>query len=97
MDKATLKLLELKEALEKALKLSSKAAALPSPKAPKMPTNPHIEAIVIDMPKQPNLTPNSKKDPTKQAEQIKDPSMKNQAMKQAKEKLKLSKNGQWSL
>jgi hypothetical protein len=88
MDKAISKLLELKEALEKAV-------VLPSPKTPKMPKIPSIETTPI-APKQPNLTPNSKKDSTKVAEQISDPSMKIQAIKMAK-LTKFNEHGQWSL
>lgn len=89
MDKAILKLTELKEALEKAV-------VLPSPKAPKMPSAPKLDGAP-KIPKQPDLTPVSQKDPTKQAQQVQDPATKAQALDMAKEKLKLSKNGQWSL
>ena len=89
MDKAILKLIELKEALEKAI-------ALPSPKTPKMPSAPKLDGAP-KIPKQPDLTPVSQKDPTKQAQQVQDPATKAQALDMAKEKLKLSKNGQWSL
>ena len=81
MDKAIQKLIELREALEK-------AAKLPSTKSPKLPTSPVIDAPTA--PKQPDLTPPSKKDPTKVAQQLQDPNLKASA-------LKLAKNGQWSL
>jgi len=98
MDKAISKLLELREALEKATKIPSvKVPELPSPKAPKMPSAPKLDTAAPTMPKQPDLTPGSKKDPSKQAQQIKDPETKDQAMSEAKAKLKLAKNGQWSL
>jgi hypothetical protein len=88
MDKATSKLLELREALEKAI-------TLPSPKMPKIPGPPKVDAPAA--PKQPNLTPTSKKDPTKVAQQMEDPDAKANALKMAKQKLTLAKNGQWSL
>jgi len=81
MDKVEKKLLELKEALEKAI-------VLPSIKAPKTPSAPEISAT--PQPKAPDLTPGSKKDPIKVAQQIKDPDLKISA-------IKLAKNGQWSL
>jgi hypothetical protein len=89
MDNAITKLLELKEALEKAV-------TLPSPKMPKMPAAPKVEGAPT-IPKQPSLTPDSQKNPVKQAQQVEDPEAKAQALNMAKEKLKLSKNGQWSL
>lgn len=81
MDKTVQKLLELREALEK-------AAKLPSLKTPKNPALPKIDAPTA--PKAPDLTPPSKKDPTKVAQQLQDPNLKASA-------LKLAKNGQWSL
>lgn len=88
MDSVITKLKELQETLEKAI-------ALPSPKGPKLPGLPKIDAL--DMPKQPSLVPDSKKNPVKVAQQIEDPDKKAQALNMAKEKLKLAKNGQWSL
>lgn len=96
MDKAISKLLELREVLEKAIKISSKTPVLPTPSTPKMPVAPTATAAAT-VPKQPDLTPTSKKNPLNQAQQIKDPETKDQAMSEAKAKLKLSKNGQWSL
>lgn len=89
MDKITQKLLELREVLEKAIKL-------PSLSTPKMPSAPKVEGTPV-IPKQPDLTPGSQKNPVKQAQQVEDPDAKAQALDVAKEKLKLSKNGQWSL
>jgi hypothetical protein len=89
MEQAISKLLELKEALEKAI-------TPPSPKMPKPPAPPKVEGVPA-MPKQPSLTPSSQKNPIKQAQQVEDPDAKAQALNMAKEKLKLSKNGQWSL
>jgi hypothetical protein len=88
MDKLELKLVEIMETLEKAL-------AMPSPKGPKLPGMPKIDAP--QLPKQPSLVPGSKKDPVKVAQQVEDPDQKAQALNMAKEKLKLAKNGQWSL
>jgi hypothetical protein len=79
--------------LNKALKTAN---ALPSPKLPKAPIAPKIDSP-NNVPKQPTLTPTSQKDPMKQAQQVQDPSTKIQAVKMAKEKVKLSKNGQWEL
>jgi hypothetical protein len=88
MDKTIQKLLELREILEK-------ATALLSPKMPKIPGPPKVDAL--SAPKQPDLTPTSKKDPTKVAQQMEDPDAKTNALKMAKQKLILAKNGQWSL
>ena len=89
MEKLHTTLSILKETLEKAI-------ALPSPKGPKAPTS--DPAIAIEEPKQPSLTPGSKKDPTKQAQQMEDPDQKAHALKQAKSKMVvIAKNGQWSL
>lgn len=88
MEKVKLKLLELKEVLEKAV-------AMPSIKGPKLPKAPSVD--IPGAPKQPNLTPNSQKNPVKVAQQIENPDAKAQALDMAKEKLKLAKNGQWSL
>lgn len=88
MDNLYKKLVELKEFLEK-------ANVMASPKAPRMPSIPKIDQPA--MPKQPDLTPSSKKNPVNVAQQIEDPSAKAQALKMAKEKIKLAKNGQWSL
>lgn len=90
MDKLETKLRLLKETLEKAI-------ALPSPKGPKVPTAPSVGNLSKDPTKMPSLAPNSKKNPVKQAEQVEDPHAKAQELYNAKEKLKLSKNGQWSL
>lgn len=89
MDNLISKLTELKKALKN-------AAVLPSPKLPKIPTAPKIDSP-NNVPKQPTLAPTSQKDPMKQAQQVQDPSTKIQAVKMAKEKIKLSKNGQWEL
>jgi hypothetical protein len=89
MDNLISKLTELKKALKN-------ATVLPSPKPPKIPTAPKIDSP-NNIPKQPTLTPTSQKDPMKQAQQVQDPSTKIQAVKMAKEKIKLSKNGQWEL
>jgi hypothetical protein len=88
MDKTVQKLLELREVLEKAVKM-------PSPKMPKIPGPPKVDALAA--PKQPDLTPASQKDPTKVAQQMEDPDAKANALKMAKQKLTLAKNGQWSL
>jgi len=88
MEKVKLKLLELKDVLEKAI-------TMPSIKGPKLPKLPAIGTP--ETPKQPGLTPSSQKNPVKVAQQIEDPSTKSQALDMAKEKLKLSKSGQWSL
>lgn len=88
MDKLESKLKQLKEVLEKAI-------AMPSPKGPKIPGMPNIDAPA--MPKQPSLVPDSKKDPVKQAQQIEDPDKKAHALNMAKEKLVVKSNGQWSL
>jgi len=96
MDNRISKLLELTEALEKAIKLSSTTPTLPSLSSPKAPVaaKAPIAAATI---KQPDLAPTSKKNPLNQAQQIKQPDMKDQAIQSAKEKLTLAKNGQWSL
>jgi len=88
MSEAKSKLLELKEALEKAIKMPSTAPVLPSLKPPKIPTAPKIDTATT--PKQPSLAPSSKKDPIKVAQQLQDPHLKASA-------LKIAKNGQWSL
>ena len=96
MDNRISKLLELTEALEKAIKLSSTTPTLPSLSSPKAPVaaKAPIAAATI---KQPDLAPTSKKNPLNQVQQIKQPDMKDQAIQSAKEKLTLAKNGQWSL
>jgi hypothetical protein len=68
---------------------------MPSPKMPKIPGPPKVDALAA--PKQPDLTPASQKDPTKVAQQMEDPDAKANALKMAKQKLTLAKNGQWSL
>jgi len=92
MDKLLKKLQEIKE-LAKALDIP------PSPKPPKPPTA--EGANPIKKPEAPKAgKASSKKDPTKVAEQLQDPSAKNQAMDESKklsEGVKFSKSGQWSL
>jgi len=60
-----------------------------SPKVPKMPAIPKVPPKTNQV----GVSPDSKKDPTKQAEQIKDASLKQDAM----EAIRLNKSGQWSL
>lgn len=77
------------EALEKKLndikeQLEKALNILPSPKAPQAPTTP-------------NMTPSTKKNPVKVAQQLKDPSSKKIAVKQAKEVVKVGQGGQWKL
>ena len=64
---------------------------LSKPKGPEAPKAPKVE--------KPNFKgPSSKKDPTKVAEQLKDPDIKSQALDDAKqERLKFNKQGQWKL
>ena len=60
-----------------------------SPKVPKIPTMPKQQDTV-----QTGMAPESKKDPVKQAEQLKNKDSKKEAMKEA---VSLNKHGQWSL
>jgi len=89
------------EALIKKLEEIKKAAELmiPSIKPPAPPAPPSVESI--KSPEAPKAgTPSSKKDPTKVAQQLKNPHEKNQAIDQAKklkEGIKFSKSGQWEL
>jgi hypothetical protein len=99
MDKIHKNLDFLIEVLAKAVKIKP---TLPSPKGPKT-----LPMPSVDMPKLPGApttdikavsnAPQAKKNPLKIAEQINNPDAKKLAMKQAKELLKVSKNGQWSL
>jgi len=88
MDHIVKNLLAIKEILEK-------GTFMPSPKGPKLPKLPEIPSP--NNQKTSPLVPGSKKNPVKVAQQIEDPGKKIQAMNTAKETLKLSKNGQWSL
>lgn len=70
-----------------------------SPKAPTPPKPPSIDDV--KPPEAPKANQGvSKKDPKKMAEQLKDPDLKDQAMKEAKklkEGVKFTKSGQWYL
>lgn len=94
MNKIQEKIKEIKEVLEKALKLlpPPKIIGLPSPKAVGMPS-----ADVSATPKKPSIAPAAKKNPVDVAQQLKDPSIKKLAVKQAKEFVKTDKNGQWHI
>jgi hypothetical protein len=75
------------EALCKDFKASIKTPRMSLPKPP-------------SPPKAKGVSPNSKKDPVKVAEQIQSPEIKPMAMdaaKQAKESMKVSKLGQWKI
>lgn len=66
---------------------------LKKPSGPRQPKGP-------SMPKMPGQAPKNQKDPTKVAEQIKNPDKKDMVMDQAqslKEALKVTKNGQWQI
>lgn len=85
------------EELIKALKMQTapKAPALPTIPAPKQPKPPSMTASPSQAPKIGiGAGPNSKKDPKKIAEQIKNGSM---STKTQKVMLKIADNGQWSL
>ena len=83
-------LIDLRNLLEKAVKL-------PSIKPPKAPSVPNSQPADLQTPSPVSTAPSSKKDPMKVAQQIQDPDAKTQALNSAKEKLKLAKNGQWSI
>jgi len=93
MEKLLKKLQELKEMAKKA---TPSLPTLSSPKPPKVGAPDPAPA-----PEAPKAgAASSKKDPTKVAEQLKDPGFKNEAMKNAKkikEGVTVSAKGQWSL
>ena len=90
MDKL-IKTLENIQTLLKKKSMSFKSGQnLSSPKGPKTSASKAPEAPKVDAVK----APNNKKDPTKVAEQIQEPGIKKQVMKEA---IKLSKSGQWSI
>lgn len=92
MEKLLQKLNKIKE-LTKSLEIP------PSPKPPKPPTPDGPESVKKpEAPKAGAAT--SKKDPRKMAEQLQNPDIKDQAMKEAKklkEGVSFSKSGQWKL
>jgi hypothetical protein len=75
---------ELQKKLLEIQDLMKKIPMMPSPKAPQAP-------------KMPSISPQAKKNPIKQAQQIEDPAFKKLAVKQAKATTKIAPNGQWSL
>jgi hypothetical protein len=97
---------KINEKLDIMLEIFSKATKVPfvppSPKGPKALSMPSV-----DIPKLPGApmadikpvsnAPQAKKNPVKIAEQINNPDTKKIAVKQAKEMLKIEKNGQWKL
>ena len=88
MESLEKKLLEIQELLKGVPQIASpKAPGLPKPVEPIKP------ATVAP----PSNAPASAKNPVKVAQQIKDPSTKKIAVKQAKSLVKFDKNGQWSL
>ena len=96
MEKIEQKLEEIRDLL--------KANAMPSPNPPMKikeikPLTPvsQLKTTAPVQPAAPTLAPTSKKNPLKVAQQIQDKPIKQEAVKQAKETLKVAKNGQWSL
>ena len=91
MEKLRQKLIEIQELI--------KADVPPSPKPPSSPKPNSPEDIKpVEAPKAGQAT--SKKDPKKIAEQLKDPTSKQQAMKDAqklKEGVRFNSGGQWSI
>jgi hypothetical protein len=92
MNKLKQKLLEIQE-------LIKAKGVPPSPKPPRSPQPEQISAIKSpEAPKPGQAT--SKKDPKKMAEQLKDPNLKEQAVKDAKrlkEGVRFNSGGQWSI
>jgi len=82
------------EELIKNLKSSVQSSAvLPSIKQPKLQgiKTPTSQTQI------PNVAPQSKKNPVKQAEQIKNKDIKDMKMREAREALNINKSGQWSI
>jgi hypothetical protein len=79
-----------------------KADGLPMPKiktpnANGRPKGTSAPKASFSTPKTPGINPASKKDPVKVAQQLSNPELKDERIKQAKEALSLNSRGQWRL
>ena len=90
---------ELLKKLKEVQELTKSLNIPPSPKPPKPPKPGNPEAV--KKPEAPKAGASlSNKDPKKMAEQLKEPDLKDQAMKEAKELkegIRFNKSGQWKL
>jgi hypothetical protein len=96
MENLEAKLDELEELLKSNL-IPSLMPKIKTPNANGRPKGPGMPRNSFKAPKTPGINPSSSKNPVKIAEQITNPDLKEDRIKQAKEGLSLNSRGQWSL